>query len=486
MGRRALRALPTAVAMFFVVAAYLFAGSNGRFRFERVSWEQSHYASLAEGFLRGQVSMAHKPDPALIAVPDPYLPELRKDVPSLHDASYFEGRYYLYFTPIPALLVHIPMKLVTGRYPSDPMVGTLFAIAAFLAQAAFVIRALRGRKSVLPQWLWIAFAGLGNLTLFLLADVWMYEVAALCGMFFASLWAWSLLRFLDAPSWRSGALTGTFLALAIASRPTLIVLGVVTSIAIVTTRNWRIALAAAVPIVVVGSMYMVYNEARFRSPFETGLQYQLTNVAMRDFPSCRLCTGAELGRFLNTVQQYVFRPVEVNARFPFVALRYNEYDPGVTFPAKHEEVGGIFAVIPLLMASAFTVLLVRDRAARLLTAGGWLTLFALSTCAWVTARYELDFIPALVLGAIVALEAGLAAVAVPLSSSVPRSSSESSQRTEELRGTPRTRALRVLAALGAGYSILLGTLLGLTGRTQAFSRFNPELFEKLAGWFTSR
>lgn len=478
MVRRALRALPAAVAILLVVAAYFFAGSNGRFRFELIEWEQSHYASLAEGFLRGQVSMAHVPDPALVAVPDPYLPELRKDVPSLHDASYFEGRYYLYFTPIPALLVHIPVKLATGRYPSDPLVGTLFAIAAFLAQAAFVLRALRDRQPALPLWFWLLFTGLGNVTPFILQDIWMYEVAALCAMLFASLWAWSFLRFLDDATWRSGLLMGTFLALAIASRPTLIVLGLPTLLALLRRRErsegsrdattspprsfaaprMTSLLAVAAPILLVGTIYAAYNAARFRSPLETGLQYQLTNVALRDFPSCRLCTGPELGRFLNSVQQYVFRPVEVHARFPFVDLRYNEYDPGVTFPAKHEQVGGVFAVIPLLMASAFAVLLVRSRIATLLTLGGWLLLFALSTCAWITARYELDFLPPMILGAIVALEAGLA----------------------------ERRSLRFLVAALALYSILLGSLLGLTGRAQAFNRFNPELFGKIASWFTPR
>jgi uncharacterized membrane protein len=274
-------------------------------------------------------------------------------------------------------------------------------------------------------------------------------------MFFAALWAWSFVRFLENATWRSAALMGAFMALAIASRPTLIVLGVIAAIAVLMTKNLRIAVAAAVPILVVGAMYAAYNEARFRSPFETGLQYQLTNVALRDFPSCRLCTGPELGRFLNTVQQYVFRPVEVHALFPFVALRYNEYDPAVTFPAKHEEVGGIFAVIPLLMASAFTLLLVRNRLGTLLTIGGWLTLFALSTCAWITARYELDFLPPMILGGIVALEAGLA----------------------------ERRSLRALVAALAIYSIVLGTLLGFTGRTQAFRRFNPELFARIESLF---
>jgi hypothetical protein len=467
MGRRALRALPTAIAILLVVAAYLFAGSNGRFRFTLIEWEQSHYASLTEGFLRGKVSMAHVPDPALVVVPDPYLPELRKGVPSLHDASYFEGRYYLYFTPIPSLLVHIPIKLATGKYPPDPLVGTLFAIAAFLAQAAFIVRALRGRKTVLPVWLWIAFAGLGNVTPFILEDVWMYEVAALCGMLFTSLWALSLLRFLEQASWGNAVLVGTFLALSIVSRPNLIVLGFITAAAVLWQRAWRPVLAIAIPLVAIGAIYGAYNDARFRSPFETGRQYQLTNVPARDFPFCRLCTGPELARFVNNVHQYVFRGLMVNGRFPFVALSYNEYDPAVTFPAKHEEVAGILALIPLTAVALLLLLIApgRDRAATLLTAAGWVTMFALSICAWVTTRYELDFMPVMALGAMLAIESGLPHL-----------------REHGLPLMP----LRVTSIVLACYSIVIGAILGLTGRTQALSRFNPELFEKLASWFTSR
>ena len=38
--------------------------------------------------------------------------------------------------------------------------------------------------------------------------------------------------------------------------------------------------------------------------------------------------------------------------------------------------------------------------------GGWIVLLALSTCAWITARYELDFMGLIVVGAVVACEIG--------------------------------------------------------------------------------
>ena len=466
--RRVAGSLPSAIATIAVVTVLLFVGSTGRFRFKYVEWWGSTYANLAEGFLHGQVSLFQTPDPALVALPDPYQPSARDNVKSVHDATYFRGKFYLYFTPLPVLLVYIPVKLMAGRYPSEPLVGTFFAICAFLVQAAFVMHALRDRRTWLPRWLWIAFAGVGNITLFLLVDVWMYEVAILSATFFSSLWAYSMLRFAERATWRTALMLGTFLALSIVSRPTLLILGLVT---LGVLRTWRDAARVAIPLLVIGSLYGAYNYARFRSPFETGQQYQLTNVSLREFRSCGLCTRAELGRFFNSVQLYLFRAPAFDAHFPFVSLRYNEYDPEVTFPARHEEVGGVVPVIPLLVLSTFAAMLLlmakarepASRVAMLLTAGGWLTMLGLSTCAWVTARYELDFLPLLVLGAVLAIEEGFTRIAALGLNILP---------------------MRVTAIVLAGYSIVIGTALGLTGRTQAFSRYNPELFARIAGWFT--
>src|SRR5215213_3560711 len=97
--------------MTFVVAAYAFFASYGEFEFHSRQWDtpggrpgDAYYASLSEGFLRGQLSMAHKPDPQLMAMANPYDYAEREKikVPYLWDASYLNGRYYLYFTPLPA------------------------------------------------------------------------------------------------------------------------------------------------------------------------------------------------------------------------------------------------------------------------------------------------------------------------------------------------------------------------------------------------
>src|SRR5687767_3100512 len=112
-GERSMSAILTAVAILFVLYAYTFFATYGHFHFHSRPWDlpggrpaDAYYASLAEGFLRGQLSMAHEPHASLMAMPHPYNMEARDaaQVPYLWDASYFDGRYYLYFTPLPALL----------------------------------------------------------------------------------------------------------------------------------------------------------------------------------------------------------------------------------------------------------------------------------------------------------------------------------------------------------------------------------------------
>src|SRR5215210_9539522 len=153
----------TAIAA--VLAAYWFYGSLGTWRFPLGDWGQSYYAGLAEGFLHGKLSMAAVPDPALTRLANPYDFASRGDIPVLWDASYFEGRYYLYFSPLPALLFYAPVRLIFGAYPSDALAATVFASIGFLFLAAI---AWRARPKVLPLWLWVLFVGVGNLIPFVI------------------------------------------------------------------------------------------------------------------------------------------------------------------------------------------------------------------------------------------------------------------------------------------------------------------------------
>jgi hypothetical protein len=469
MRRRFAGVLSTAAAVLFVLAAYAFFASTGTWELRRVNWPESFYAGQVEGFLLGQLNLRHEPDPALAKLANPYEMKQREGLPFSWDASYYKGKYYLYFSPVPALLFTLPFKLVGQGYPSDPLTMTFFVMWAFLASVAFLGRAVRHIEGVkhIPFPVWVLLAGVGNAIPFTLIEVRVYEVAVACGMAMSATWAYTLLRFLERPSWRTAALMGLFLALTIATRPNMIVLIAVAAIAMFLSGARRTMIAAAIPLFVIGSAYAVYNYQRFGWPFETGLSYQLTTKPMQDETPCRLCSASDFSRFMNTLMHYVFYPPKFVSTFPFADLRYNDVDRATSFPARSEQVAGIAALTPLsLLGSLLALLLVlakrgRDtgtRAAFFVLAAAWIGLLTLSTCRWVTVRYSLDFAGLMLLGAILAIEQGL---------------------TFLREAGVSIRPLRVLVILLAIYSIVTGLLLGFAGTRMAFKNNNTELFEAL-------
>lgn len=437
--------IAAALAAVAVLFAYAYFGSDGTLRFRLITWGESYYASLAEGFFHGRLSMAHEPAPELAKIAEPYVFENREGVPSLWDASYFEGRYYLYFSPLPVILFFIPVRLIAGGYPSDALATTFFVALSFLILVALLRRV---RPAHLPLWLWILLIGVGNVIPYVLIASMFYQVAIACAMTFTAAWAYALFRFHESRSARWAIAMGTFLGLAIATRPNLAVLLLVQVLVLIRQRpkTW---LAVAAPLFVIACALGAYNYARFRSPTELGVSYQLTRLPMRDRRVCSVCTPREVLRLVNGVNHYLFWTPAFHTKFPFAEVQWHRLDPEVSYPGRSEPITGIAAVTPIVMVgTAFAVLLVlaggRDARRRaggtpaLLVLAGWIVLIALASCWWVTARYTLDFLGLLVAGSILCTEEGLTYLA-GIGVSV--------------------RPLRWLCALLAVWSIALGLLL---------------------------
>jgi hypothetical protein len=85
----------------------------------------TYYSQLAEAFRHGQLSLLTPPKPQLLALADPYLPALNAPY-RMHDASLYGGKYYLYFGPAPVLVLHMPLRWLTGYYPSDAAAVLIF------------------------------------------------------------------------------------------------------------------------------------------------------------------------------------------------------------------------------------------------------------------------------------------------------------------------------------------------------------------------
>src|SRR6202142_1830101 len=96
----------TALSALLVVVIYIFFISVGTW----TKWPATtdFYAQLAKAFDQGQVSLLTKPDPSILALQNPYQDDaLRKQTTYPWDVSLFNGKYYIYWGPAPAIVMAI-------------------------------------------------------------------------------------------------------------------------------------------------------------------------------------------------------------------------------------------------------------------------------------------------------------------------------------------------------------------------------------------
>jgi hypothetical protein len=417
--------------------------------------------------------MAEEPHADMKALRDPWSPEARAraGTAGLWDASYYRGKYYMYWTAVPVFLLYIPFRLIAHGYPGEGLAAAFFAAWAFMASILFARRALEGRKLQIPMPVWILLLGLGNFIPFVLVFARTYEVANLAGTAMGATWAWALLRFLQTSTPRNAFWMGLWLGMAVAARPNagvLLIPAAAAFFAIEKETRWRAMRAALVPFAAICTLLIAYNIARFGEPFEFGTKYQITILSMKDQKVCSLCTPAELARFVNNSIQYLAAPVGVWSKFPFAVAYAAQLDPATMFPAGTEQTAGVGAMIPLTIIGSLAALLLfvlrekldpSTRAAILVMAGGWLVLFGLAACWFIVARYTLDFALLMTMASVVCIETALERLSAQV------------RRPAILKG--------VVIAL-ACYSIFFGLALGLEGKDGAFRKQNPKTYQWLA------
>lgn len=247
------------------------------------------YVTLAQAFLHGQVSLLEAPTPELVALDNPYDMAARKDIPHLWDASYYQGKYYFYWGPVPALFFAAWIAL-TGIEPLGQM-GVILPALGLLAMLLYLVwqirRAAYPRSPLVMVGLFLLVAAVNTPMLFLFDRARIYETSIMAGQFFLFLgtagWVTYLLSrkdgwlMLAGLGWGLAVLTRYNLALSV-----LVYLAFCLPVLWKPRAGWneRIKPLAAllIPLAVCGLSMLAYNAARFGNPLETGLQYQLTNM----------------------------------------------------------------------------------------------------------------------------------------------------------------------------------------------------------------
>jgi hypothetical protein len=425
---RSLRSRETAA--FAIVLALIFgfylwtATSSGNpVRFGQNGGDR--YNLLSDAFLDGRASLLIKPDPGLVNLPNPYDPEANAQYRAggvVHDLSLYNGRFYMYWGPTPAATLFIPFRILPFGDMPENLAVVLFSFAGLLFSVALMRFLVRRYLPDTPTWLQlvgVAALGFVNVAPFIMRRPSVYEVAISSGycFLFAGLYflATGVLR--EKPSlWRLGA-GSLSLGLATGSRYDLAVVAVAL-VAVVLwflrarLRGWsrdalRLAAVAAGPLAACLLLLAAYNYARFDSLTEFGLQYQLAGVETRlkdAFNPAYLPPGLWF---------YILAPMRFSLAFPYLQLPPPPGYPG-TLPSGYDGVEvttGVLTGAPIVLA-LFAVPFFWKQWGRLrelrwiivLLAALGLTLavFLAFTLWGATMRYEMDFLPMLLVAALLA------------------------------------------------------------------------------------
>lgn len=387
-------------------------------RGEVISSTQPGYYNLqANGFLKGELSLDKPADPFLATLQNPWDPAQRGGH-GLHDATYFKGKYYMYFGVTPVLTLFLPLKLLTGVSVSESAASVIFAWGGLVALTVLLWE-IRWRYFPNISIFWMVggtlAVGLAAMIPALLRRPSIWEVPITGAYFYTMMALYGLhrsLRQAQSSGWLVFA--SLWLGFAIGARPVylfgcaglLIVLeyqrrGYGRVLYAWRNTPWRRnVVGSIVPLLAVGVGLAMYNYLRFGSIAEFGQRYQM---AGDDVTKLRLFSWAYP---LYGLRLYLLEPATWTPYFPFVTVITPPPPPPGQLGV--EDPYGIFPNIPFVFVALGVGALwwperrrmaTRPLGAFMLCAAviGVFTMATVMSFGGITNRYMVDFVPALIL-----------------------------------------------------------------------------------------
>lgn len=438
--------------------------------------ETNYFDLQANAFAKGQLELDVQPDPALLAFKDEslYEPENRTGIPVLWDATLYNGKYYLYWGPAPALL----LTLVKPFYKpdvGDRLLVLLFLIGTLLFLNLTILDLRKRYFDHIPHWAVlavVAFAGLVNPMPYVLVEGRIYEAAIVAAQFFLIGGFYFLLPSLDQPSYPRLVLAGMFFVFSIGSRTTVLpgiaLLSILLPVWAYQTQRQRIIpimLAFALPIAIGGAAYAAYNHARFGSITEFGYRYQLTSYNLYQ----KIDETFAVEYIPPNLYKTLFNPLERRDAFPHIfPTRWSgpdwltNYRPKM-YLAFTENITGLFVSSPFVLFALLAFIKPR-RDLRWVLASITVTFLAifvtLQAFFFIAMRYLLDAVPTLALLVIIGFWHGFEIF-------------------------KNKKIYIALAAVLLTYTIALSLLISYSGNLETFRILNPKLVQEMTWTFNS-
>ncbi len=365
-----------------------------------------YYNLQAGGFLKGHTALDKEADPFLATLSNPWDPAQRGGH-GLHDASYYQGHYHMYFGASPAVMLFLPLRLLTGYSIAEHAAVVLFAVigATF---AVTLLAMVRRRYFPALSTFWLLVCALvlvgGTMVPVLMRRPSIWEVpitAAYACLMFALLAGYQAVHRIRSLVWI--ALASTALGLAVGARP--VYLFSCAGLLIPVWWVWRrrgvglggLLAAALLPAGAIGLGLALFNYARFGSIAEFGQKYQM---AGDDVTKLQFFSWAYP---LYGVRLYLLEAAGWSPYFPFVTVITAPPAPpghlGVENPY------GVLPNMPFVWCLGGLLLLRRagtDRlrvTVRMTLTCGLIAMLTVMSFGGITNRYQVDFVPALMLAA---------------------------------------------------------------------------------------
>lgn len=336
--------------VLFIVAVYVWFVSTGSW----TNWVSPthYYADLARGFARGKLYVAVRPDPNLLTATNPWEPLPNGGTAGLLDLSYYRGRFYLYWGPVPAVLLLLVRPIINWRV-GDLQLAFAFSAGVCILQCLFAVLVWDRWFKALPKyllWTSILVMGLANPVTFVLNNhqgARIYEASIMGGQFFLVSGFLTALAALGPPTSRGRLmLAGGLWALALGTRLNLALPAGVLALLVTawilkfnegSGRKLSQVIALCAPLALGLVCVSWYNWARFGSVTETGWSYQMAgNINMHDHYGELFGPSYMLQNLFN----YPLNPVDIRAEFPFLHVLAVTTKPILPFYPLPELYGG--------------------------------------------------------------------------------------------------------------------------------------------------
>lgn len=379
---------------------------------------------VANALLAGQLSLKVEPPSGLLQLRDPYDPNANGLYrgQGLHDYSLYKGTLYSYFGPAPAVLLYIPFRALRVGALSPTLATLVFSALGFLFSLALFRLLARWAFGNIPVWMHcvaVFTLGLGVPVAWLIYIGRDYEATIACGYMLVFLGLYLLARGIVVGSNPVFLALGSgALGLAVGARPDTIIAGVFVLVAAVLVvragmeagRRNTMLVAVLAPYVLIGVLIAAYNYLRFDSITEFGLSYQLAGFNPRKYQF------GSVTFLLKGAYYYLLSPGRIMGDYPFLFLRKSTLDVPKLLRNEgfhNEPVAGLFTNMPAAAVGYLLLVTGVKRVTRLfpkvlptlgvLVAPAIVILMAISyQFRGTTMRYEIDFAPLIVLGALFA------------------------------------------------------------------------------------